>query len=67
MAERVGRNSYELTEKAKEVLQEMKETMGINKDKMVSFSLEYADQNREDFADFIKDKMLESFKKVEKK
>jgi hypothetical protein len=62
-----SRHSYALTEKAFNILDEMKESMGINKDKLVSFSIEFTDLNKDTFTDFIKDKMLESFKKIEKK
>jgi uncharacterized protein (UPF0335 family) len=62
--DRVGRNSYELSDKAKEVLKEMK-ILGIDKSKIVSLSLEYIELHKEDFInDFVTSKMLESLKKA---
>lgn len=64
---RVSRHNYSLSDKALVILDEMKNNMGINKDKLVSFAVEFTDENKELFTDFIKGKMLESFKKVEKR
>lgn len=62
-----GRRSYALTDKALKALEDGKEFVGINKDKLLSLCVEFSFENKENFAEYIKMRMLEHFKKSEKK
>ncbi len=56
---RAGRHSYEISKEAADILDRMKKALGMNKDKLISFSVEYCGKNAESFTDFIKEKALE--------
>ena len=64
---RPSRNSYELTPKAKEILETVKDNLNINKDRFLSMSVEFVNENKELFSDFIKGRTLETLNKVEEK